>query len=61
MKQKKKQTPKYREQQWLPVDRGLGIVGGQCGRYKPLGVIQAHKCVVHHEEYSQYFVTTVNG
>ena len=28
MKQKKKQTPKYREQQWLPVDRGLGIVGG---------------------------------
>ena len=31
------------------------------GRYKPLDVRQAQGYIAQHEEYSQYFVITVNG
>ena len=37
-----------------------GKMGGT-GRYKLLGIRQAQGCIVQHEEYSQYFVITVNG
>ena len=49
---KKKQTHRYREQtsdcQW----------GSE--RHKVLGVRQVQGCIAQHEEYSQYFVTTIN-
>ena len=31
------------------------------GRYKLLSIRQVQRCIVQHEKYSQYIVTSING
>lgn len=58
---KQQQTHKYGEEASSCQWQGGGNLGEGSERYKLLGVQQAQGCTVHLGEYSQYYVTIVNG